>query len=328
MSNFTIADVNQRLAGRMLELTQALGLGEPSSRSHGEVRFRSKGSLSIEVSGPKCGAWYDFEAGFGGDPLGLIAHVNRCPMRDAYRWALDWLGGGRLPPSGQALRPPVAPPEAPQPVAAIAYTGREWALGLGRQLWAQAQQPKGTVVEAYFASRGLLLPHEAPIRFHPKAWRNSANGPHGPAMLALMTDPLSGKPSGVHVTYIRPDGSGKASGERQKIMLGQAGVIRLVPDAEVTLGLGLAEGIETALAVMQRAGWYPVWAASSSGAIRRFPVLPGLESLTVFADQDGPGLNAARECCQKWAAAGREAQLVAPPAGDWDDALPRKEQAA
>jgi putative DNA primase/helicase len=328
MNGPSIADINQRLAGRMLELTRALGLGDPSSRSRDAVRFRSKGSLSIKVSGPKCGAWYDFEAGFGGDSLGLIAHVNRYPMRDAFRWALDWLGEGGPPPSSQALRPPVAPQEAAQPVAAIADTGREWALRLVRQLWDHGQNPKETLAEAYLASRGLLLPDKAPIRFHPKVWRNSANGPHGPAMLALMTDPLSGRPCGLHVTYVRPDGSGKASGERQKIMLGQAGVIRLLPDAEVTLGLGLAEGIETALAVMQRAGWYPVWAASSSGAIRRFPVLPGLESLTIFADQDNPGMNAARECCQRWAAAGREAQLVAPPAGDWNDALPRKEQAA
>ncbi len=96
----------------------------------------------------------------------------------------------------------------------------------------------------------------------------------------------------------------------------------------MTTGLGIAEGIETALAVMQRAGWAPVWAATSAGAIRRFPVLPGIEALTVFADMDGAGLNAARDCCRTWAAAGWEARLLAPPAGDWDDVLPHAERAA
>ena len=323
MSNITIADINQRLAPRMLDLTRALGLGEPSSRSRDAVRFRSRGSLSIQVSGPKCGQWFDFEAGLGGDPLGLIAHIHRSAMREAFKWALNWLGEGRPPPTSQAAKPPAAGPVAPLQAVAAANTGSEWALRQAEKLWADGVPPKGTLAEAYLNGRGLLLPDEAPLRFHPRAWRNSATGPHGPAMLARMTDPLSGKACGLHVTYIRPDGSGKASGERPKIMLGHSGVIRLVPDAEVTLGLGLAEGIETALAVMQRAGWYPVWAATSAGAIRRFPVLPGLESLTVFADQDGPGMEAARDCCHRWAAAGGEAQLMAPPIGDWDDALPR-----
>jgi hypothetical protein len=80
-------------------------------------------------------------------------------------------------------------------------------------------------------------------------------------------------------------------------MLGGAGVIRLVPEEDVATGLGLAEGIETALAVMQRAGWSPVWAANSAGAMDRFPVLPGIESLTIFADADGAGIKAARGCC-------------------------------
>jgi hypothetical protein len=328
MSNLTIADINHRLAPRMLDLTRALGLGDPSSRSRDAVRFRSRGSLSIQVSGPKCGQWYDFEAGFGGDPLGLIAHIHRSNMREAFKWALNWLGEGRPPPTSQAAKPPVAAFAAPLQAVAVANSSKKWALRLARKLWAEGVLPKGTLAEAYLNARGLLLPDEAPTRFYPKAWRNSANGPHGPAMLALMTDPLSGKACGLHVTYIRPDGSGKASGERPKIMLGQSGVIRLVPDAEVTLGLGLAEGIETALAVMQRAGWYPVWAATSAGAISGFPILPGLECLTVFADQDSSGIDAARDCCQRWVAAGREAQIVAPPIGDWDDALPRIGRAA
>jgi putative DNA primase/helicase len=97
-------------------------------------------------------------------------------------------------------------------------------------------------------------------------------------------------------------------------------VVRLAPDEEVGHGLGLAEGIETALAVAQGFGWRPVWAATSAGAVRTFPVLPGIECLTVFADADDPGIEAARASCRKWAAAGREAVLLAPPDGDWNDA--------
>ncbi|TDH59808.1 hypothetical protein E2C06_25535 [Dankookia rubra] len=192
---------------------------------------------------------------------------------------------------------------------------------MGRSLWHEAGEPAGTLVEAYLGSRGLALPADAPLRFHPCAWRNRVGGPPGPAMMALMTSPETGSPCGVHVTYLQPDGQGKSPSARAKVMLGTAGVICLTPGAEVTLGLGLAEGIETALATVQRTGWRPVWAAASAGGIRRFPVLPGIECLTVFADADEAGMEAARACCRRWTVAGREARVLAPPTGDWDDAL-------
>jgi hypothetical protein len=151
-------------------------------------------------------------------------------------------------------------------------------------------------------------------------------------MLALMTDPLTGEPCGVQRTFIARDGSGKAPGPMEaKMMAGLWGVVRLVPNGEVTFGLGIAEGIETALAVMQRFAWRPVWATCGKGGVAAFPVPPGIECLTVFADADanGAGARAARECCGRWAAAGVEARILAPPAGDWnDDAPPRAGRAA
>lgn len=186
--------------------------------------------------------------------------------------------------------------------------------------------PADTTVERYLASRGLELPLEAPLRFHPAAWRNRDNGPCGPAMLALTTAPEADEAVGLHVTYLRADGRGKAAGDRPKVMLGARGVVRLVPDAEVTLGLGLAEGIETALAVMQRYGWRPVWAAGCAGGVAGFPVLPGIEALTVFADVDdgGAGRKAAEECAARWHSAGREARITpALPGKDFADLVGR-----
>ncbi|MBL6458823.1 toprim domain-containing protein [Belnapia sp. T6] len=131
---------------------------------------------------------------------------------------------------------------------------------------------------------------------------------------------------GVHVTYLRPDGQGKAEGKRPKIMLGGAGVVRLVPDEEVTMSLGLAEGIETALSVIQGHDWRPVWAAGSAGGIGAFPILSGIEALTVFADADdrGVGIAAGRRCAARWRKAGHEAQIVIPRLGeDFNDNLRR-----
>jgi hypothetical protein len=205
-------------------------------------------------------------------------------------------------------------------------------LDLARQLWRRSVPAAGTLVETYLHSRRLKLPDDAPIRFHPKAWRNAANGPHGPAMVALMitplADPETGRPRarGVHVTYLAPDGSGKADGPSQKIMLGNVGLIRLMPDEDVHAGLGIAEGIETALSVMQGFDWRPVWAATSAGAIRTLSVLPGIEALTIFADPDEAGLKAAKQCAVRWQEAGREVRISLPPiAGDFNDLIQHKE---
>ncbi len=126
----------------------------------------------------------------------------------------------------------------------------------------------------------------------------------------------------MHRTFLRPDGSGKAVVEPAKMLLGGAGSIRLVD--EVTIGLGIAEGIETALSVVQHAAWSPVWAAGSAAGIEAFPELQGIDALTVFVDSDdgGAGLRAGLSCAARWRAAGRQADVWCAPAGaDFFDAL-------
>ena len=121
-----------------------------------------------------------------------------------------------------------------------------------------------------------------------------------------MTDPLTGEPCGVHRTFLNPDGT-----KRERKMLGRQGVIRLSPDEEVTLGLGLTEGVEDGLAVLL-SGWAPVWCATSAGAIERFPVLSGIDCLTIHADYDNAGINAAQICVDRWIAADRDAFISYP----------------
>ena len=124
------------------------------------------------------------------------------------------------------------------------------------------------------------------------------------AVIALMTDPRIGEPCGIHRTYLNPDAT-----KRERKMLGRQGVVRLSPDEEVTQSLGLTEGVEDGLAVLL-SGWAPVWAATSAGAIGRFPVLPGIEALTIFRDRDNVGKRAAEVCAERWASAGREVFLA------------------
>jgi len=145
-----------------------------------------------------------------------------------------------------------------------------------------------------------------------------------PAMVARVTDAQTGQPLTLHFTLLLPDGSGKAPVERPKVLLKghrkADGVIRLTDDADVTTGLGITEGIENALVCMAM-GWQPVWAAVDAGNIAAFPILPGIEALTIFADNDSAGIKTAKQCAARWKVAGREVRIVAPiRAGeDWAD---------
>jgi hypothetical protein len=204
--------------------------------------------------------------------------------------------------------------------------------------WNEGLDPAGTIVETYLRNRGdLTIPDGAPIRFQPRCQRGPRDlvgGPeYWPAMLALMTSPLTGEPVGTHRTYLQHDGSGKApetvrvdsSGQEinlaAKRILGTWGVIRL--EEWQGDGLGLAEGIETALSISQRVGWRPVWAAGCRGTISTFPVLEH-HALTIFADGDKPGREAAASCARRWTEAGNEVWIHTPPDGeDWNDAARR-----
>jgi hypothetical protein len=123
------------------------------------------------------------------------------------------------------------------------------------------------------------------------------------AVIALMTDPVTNEPTGIHRTFLNSDAT-----KRERKMLGKQGAIRLSPDEEVTQGLGICEGIEDGLSILL-SGWAPIWAATSAGAIQNFPVPSGIEVLTIFHDNDTTGMSAAIACADRWVSAGREARL-------------------
>ena len=61
-------------------------------------------------------------------------------------------------------------------------------------------------------------------------------------------------------------------------------------------------------------GFRPAWAVGDANEIRTFPVLAGIEALTILVDHDQneAGPKAAQECSRRWTAAGREVFRVKP----------------
>ena len=73
-------------------------------------------------------------------------------------------------------------------------------------------------------------------------------------------------------------------------------------------------------------GLRPTWATGSTALMAKFPVLSGIEALTIIADNDanGAGERAADEVVARWAQAGRETRIIIwDGIGDINDALKR-----
>ncbi len=177
-------------------------------------------------------------------------------------------------------------------------------IKIAMRLWDEAMPLPDTSDEGYFAEqRGLEIDRLGDLS-HALRWHAGER-----MIVALMRDTVTCDPCGVHRTFLNDDGS-----KRERRMLGRQGVIHLSPDDAVSTGLGICEGIEDGLAVLLD-GWSPVWAATSAGAIKNFPVVPGIECLTIHADPDNVGMQAAWECAARWLQAGRETKVSPPPLG-------------
>jgi hypothetical protein len=146
------------------------------------------------------------------------------------------------------------------------------------------------------------------------------------AIVAIMTDPVTGKRTGgISRTYLH---QGRKIGKAKSLAgVERLGIIRLSPDGEVLGGLHICEGLETALFGMSdpRMNFCPMWAVGSTSQLRNFPVLAGIEWLTILADNDEnkASVDAASVTYWRWKEAGREARIRQPKKrGDLNDLAP------
>jgi hypothetical protein len=297
------------LAERLPDVLRAI-IGEPNRHlsTRRDWRFRSKGSLSVVMTGPDAGLWFDHEAGEGGDMLDLLMRDRGVTFPQALALAAD-LAGAILP---------AAVPDA-EPGLVLRSSAENSALA--ERIWRESVDPRGTLVEAYLASRNIRLPDHvagATIRSHPSLWRPS--GERAPGMVALFRNIHTNEPQAIHRTFLAADGT-----KLEKKMLGPAleGAIKLDPDEEVANGLVAGEGIETCLSGAQ-IGFRPTWALGSAGALGRFPVLAGVHGLTILAEDDEANARAVRACAERWHVARREVIIARDlQGGDLNDTVRR-----
>jgi putative DNA primase/helicase len=245
--------------------------------------------------------------------IDLVIAFTGLPFKDAVR-EVDAILGDDI----GGCQPPTRPVEDDGKVRPSAFAKKVWARGLRVQ--------RGDVVDRYLHSRGVGMDLYPPcLRTSPLDWyRDDETGEQSryPAMLALIHG-ADGKPVAVHRTYLAADGQSKAAVERPRKVAGRFGrnpTIRLASPASI---LGIAEGIETALAAMKLFK-VPTWSVLSTHGIETFEPPIGLRHLIVFADHDrnSAGQRAAETLAARLS--GRitvEVQIPDEPDTDWNDVL-------
>jgi hypothetical protein len=185
------------------------------------------------------------------------------------------------------------------------------------EIWQASFDPRGTLAGRYLKSRGLELPDSLAgrlVRFH--AACPFGPGQRLPCMVTLFREVVTDRPVAIQRTALTQDG---AKIGRMTMGPSAGAALKLSADTDVLGGLHIAEGFESALAAML-IGLRPIWALGSKGAIGAFPVLAGVESLTILPEPDAE--DEVQACGRRWFEADREVFLGRPTRGkDLNDAI-------
>lgn len=254
------------------------------------------------------GRWRDILLGLGVDRTFLGGKHTGCPMcggKDRFRWdnkdghgtfictncgagdgvslvqklkGLDFLGAKDLIERqiGKArYDPPKARRSEDRNKAAMA------------SLWQQARALDGhDVASRYLTARGIRnLPAASCVRSVPGlAYVTGKVITRHPGMVAKFVAP-EGNSAALHRTFLAEPGVKANVPEPRKMMPGvipHGGAVRLGPVAET---MGVAEGIETAMAAAQRFG-LTVWACTSCAALVKWQPPTGCRRIIVMGDLD------------------------------------------
>ncbi len=275
---------------------------------------RKNGSCVIALKGPHAGDWYEHDGGDGGGPLSTLENANGHAGRELLAYAAQIVGL-----SGQARPQPKTPKHVTPRTAKDTAQEIEFILSRTVNL-------TGTPGAEYLAARGLAPPATPDLLFHPDLthWESRRGFP---ALVAIVRD-RNGERIALHRIYLSEDGRSKAAVAKPRMMLGSTagGAVRLAGLAHGLLGL--AEGIETGLAVMTACPQLPVWATLSTSNLEQVVLPAQAKRIVILADHDSShaGERAAEATARRLAAEGRRIWIALPPkqGDDFNDLLLRE----
>lgn len=190
------------------------------------------------------------------------------------------------------------------------------------ELWGASERlEEGGVIHQYLLSRGCPLPTNRDCLRLSRACPVPHEVGHRWAMIARVQGP-DGVGVTLHRTYLTPQGRKAPMDNPRALMPGElveGSAVRLAPHGK---RLGIAEGIETALAAGEKFG-LPAWAAISAGMLAKWSPPEGVEEVVVFADNDltFTGQAAAYQLAHRLVLKGLKVTVEIPPrlGTDWAD---------
>ena len=258
---------------------------------------QGEGSCIIHLDGPYAGWGFDFATGERAGSVDLIHHATG--MTEARLF-------------DEAARLAHMACDAVPPPRSTAPARPDHSLEIRRIL--DACTPlTGSLAETYLRARGLGDPDSPDLLFHPdltdyetrRGW---------PGMVAVPRL-ANGEPvGGIHRTFLCEDGHAKAPAGKKMLGTIAEAAVRLFPMPEDGR-IGVAEGIETALAAHRIFG-VPVWAALSANGLARVQWPEGTQHVTIHADAGDAGRQAAATLSDRLNLANIPNRIVVPLHGD------------
>src|SRR4051812_16193120 len=178
----SVQEIDGMLRERVVELVEHFR-GSPNTKmsSNKEVRFGSKGGLSVEIAGLARGRITDFtNEGAGKSPLQFIREELNLTKGEGVGWAKRFLGlDGDIPM-------PLQPKPKPKPVALAAPSSDT--LKYARRIWGEAEPITGTHAERYLREhRGIMGPLPTEVRYHCSV-KSTETGQYHPVFVVAALD--------------------------------------------------------------------------------------------------------------------------------------------
>ena len=226
--------------------------------------------------------WRDHEAGDGGDLFALIERFRGGDFAAAASFAADIVGGAVIKPANN-------------PKVAIQRLDKEddekERTKKALRIWHELRSIRGTLAASYLTDLRTIDIEQLPdlddtLRFHSNCAFNGDE--RFPCLIALMRDIFTDEPTGIIRTAIST-----CAEKLGRKMLGrkQGAAVKLWPDAAVTTGLVVGEGLETVAAAATHVEHHstqlqPAWALCDAGNLANLAPLPSVRLLS--HDHDRP----------------------------------------
>lgn len=271
--------IQQRAQNRWREILPALGVDAKLLTNRGtecpvcggkdRFRFDDKEGRGTWFCNQSHGGSSVNASGSAGNGFALIMDLKICDFPEAARLVESIIGTDSAPKAAQARK------EEVDAAAEHAEVVKLWRGGVP----VAPDNPAGR----YLARRLGKSVMSRALRFH-------AAIPYGETtrqgMLSAYVD-LNQELAGMQRTYLTDDGN-KASMRNARLTIGKlpdGGAVRLMRLEPKHSVLGIAEGVETALAASEIFG-VPCWAALNSGRLAMWEPPEGFKDIVIFGDND------------------------------------------